>query len=226
MSYFDYDQTDLPPIYKQIYPPNNYDQRKIQKDLIELALKNYSIVPYQKGLKAKWYYTHYKRRIDSFVELIDAEKQMWIAMREYRMELEKLKMIDLDIENLKLDKLIEYERKKRQYQQLLDSDKDNELTELKRQKDLIKLKLDLGHLQKKLNEFDKEKEPDDPIKKRSSDVMSQMEALKHITLAKYQSLEEMKRLLKSKGVPNNEIEQIVEDFEQLLVQEKIFPDRG
>ena len=84
-------------IDQNVQPPANYNERQLQKDLVRLSAKGYSIVPYQKRIKSKPYYRIYRKRIEAFFELVQAEAGVWKALREWKMEVAKLKDTGPDV---------------------------------------------------------------------------------------------------------------------------------
>ena len=217
---------------QNIQPPASYNERQIQKDLVRLSAKGYSIVPYQKRIKSKIYYRFYRKRIEAFFELVQAEASVWQAMREWKMEVEKLKMVDKDIEilrrqkdveNMELEiKQLELEKKRHSLAHRLDDDE--ELANLRRKEEIAKAKLRLAKTEGQLDEYYQPQESS--ISKDVSEKIGALHGISEILQAKKQCEKNLKEHFNSKGLSEAEIKEIIDEFDRIAREEGILTDRG
>lgn len=214
---------------QNIQPPVSYNERQIQKDLVRLSAKGYSIVPYQRRIKSKLYYRFYRKRIEAFFELVQAEASVWQAMREWKMEVAKLKMVDKDIEilrrqkdveNMELEiKQLELEKKRHSLAHRLDDDE--ELANLRRKEEIAKAKLRLAKTEGQLDEI---YQPQDS--KGVSERIGALHGFTEILQAKKQCENNLKKHFKAQGLSEIEIKEIVDEFDRIAREEGILTDGG
>ena len=206
-----------------VEPPSAYDEKRIKKDLIQLSVRGYSLVPYQSRIKSKLYYSFHKKRIDAFFELVEAEREVWRALKEWRMALEELKMVDVDIEKMMYDKLLERDRKKQEYEDFTkDSAIDSELKDLRKRKEILDLKHQLAQLEKKLDSSSGEQTS--KIEQDTKDAIAGLEAVAEVVMRKKEIVNQIKKSKLAKGLSEDEINQIIEEFESMSVKGGFIPD--
>jgi hypothetical protein len=214
-------------IESEVLPPTVYNERQIQKDLVRLSAKGYSVVPYQKRIKSKIYYRFYKKRIDAFCELVQAEAEVWQAMREWKTEIAKLRMVDKDIEILKREKDVknlELEIKQLELQKKRQSlasrlDDDEELSGIRRREEIVKAQLRLAKLEGQLESANQPKESS--VRQEVSERIEAMQGVAEILNVKKQLEKNMKKQFAAQGFSESEINDIIDDFDRIAKEERI-----
>ena len=208
----------------EVNPPSVYNKNKIQQDLVQLSMRGYSLVPYQKKIRSKLYYTFHKKRIDAFFELVEAEKEVWGALKEWRMALEELKMVDLDVDTMRYEKLIERAKKEAEYNKLTKAtDLDDKLGDLRKEKEMLELKYELAQLRKKIDGMSDDK--DGSVEGATKTTIDKLNSVKNILLMKVTYENELKESLKAKGLSDDEVKSMIDEFDRLATQAKILPGK-
>ena len=219
-------------IDQDMQPPAVYDEKKIQKDLVQLSTKGYSLVPYQKRIKSKLYYRMRKKRIDAFFELVQAETEVWKAMREWRMELEKLRMVDIDVANLILEKrnqnlllaIRNIELEKEYLSHSKSSQDEAELAALNKREEILKAQLRVARLEQQLDDTNKPQESS--INQQVQDATEKLMGIAEILKVKQECEMNLRRHFMAQGFSKKEVDQILDDFDRIAKEEEIIPDSG
>jgi len=219
-------------IDQDMQPPAVYDEKKIQKDLVQLSTKGYSLVPYQKRIKSKLYYRMRKKRIDAFFELVQAETEVWKAMREWRMELEKLRMVDIDVANLILEKrnqnlllaIRNIELEKEYLSRSKSSQDEAELAALNKREEILKAQLRVARLEQQLDDTNKPQESS--INQQVQDATEKLMGIAEILKVKQECEMNLRRHFMAQGFSKKEVDQILDDFDRIAKEEEIIPDSG
>ncbi|MBD3341040.1 MAG: hypothetical protein GF353_18165 [Candidatus Lokiarchaeota archaeon] len=219
---------------QNVQPPAHYNERQIQKDLVRLSAKGYSIVPYQRRIKSKLYYRFYRKRIEAFFELVKAEASVWQAMREWKTEVEKLKMVDKDIEilrrekdvrNLELEiKQLELEKKRQSLSSQMDDDQ--ELAAIRRKEEIAKAQLRLAKAENQLDELNNPPQPESSIVRDVNEKVGALQGITEILKAKQQCESNLKKYFSSQGLKEAEVNQMIDEFDRIAREEGILTDRG
>ena len=206
-----------------VEPPLFYDEKKIKKDLIQMSLRGYSLVPYQTRIRSKLYYKFHRNRIDEFFKLVEAEKELFGELKAWMIAIEELKMVHVDIERMKYEKLLARDQKKKEYEDFIkDSSVDRELKDLRKRKDILELKDQLERLEKKLNKSDGEQV--NKIEKDKHDTIAALEATAEILIKKKQIIKNIKQSVLAKDFSEEEIKQMIDEFESMAVKSGFLPD--
>ena len=160
---------------QNIEPPDddNYEGEKndpiptIIQQAIMLQTQGLPITPYQQKVKSKLYYGIHKKRIDALFEVVQSEKRLVNAIREWWIEAWKLHNVE---EEIKIAIKTPREIEKLKQEQELSELKDEELQKLNKEELILKKKVAIASLKRQLSEYEggREKESDsEKIKKEA-----------------------------------------------------------